>query len=231
MTPRGRSGTGERRALVLLSGCGVHDGTEVHEAAAVALALDRAGVSVEWASPNIALPRVIDHHRGAPSPWETRNALVESERIARGSAVDLGDVATNRYAVLLIPGGHGAARVLCDHGVSGRTATVHPEVERVIREARALGCAIGAACLGVVPVARVLGREGVKLAQVGDTSLGDDLRAWGANPVAVGAREVVVDRAVRVVSTPAFTATDRFGEVFEGIDRMVRAALELSSAR
>ena len=41
-----------KKVLVVLSGCGVFDGTEIHEAVISLLALARAGASTVCAAPN-----------------------------------------------------------------------------------------------------------------------------------------------------------------------------------
>jgi enhancing lycopene biosynthesis protein 2 len=46
---------------VLLSGCGVYDGTEIHEAVLTLLALDRAGAEIICMAPNIDQYHVVNH--------------------------------------------------------------------------------------------------------------------------------------------------------------------------
>ena len=41
-----------KKVLVVLSGCGVFDGTEIHEAVISMLALDRSGAKATFAAPN-----------------------------------------------------------------------------------------------------------------------------------------------------------------------------------
>ena len=49
------------RIGVLLSGCGVSDGAEIHESVCALLALDRAGAEVVFLAPNMAQATVVDH--------------------------------------------------------------------------------------------------------------------------------------------------------------------------
>ncbi len=77
---------------VVLSGCGVFDGSEIHEAVLTLLALDRRGAEIVCMAPNAEMAHVVDHLRGDVSAGEKRNALVESARIARGAIRDISGV-------------------------------------------------------------------------------------------------------------------------------------------
>ncbi|XP_034885964.1 glutamine amidotransferase-like class 1 domain-containing protein 3, mitochondrial isoform X2 [Mirounga angustirostris] len=65
---------GARVALVL-SGCGVYDGTELHEASAVLVHLSRGGAEVQIFAPDIPQMHVVDHAKGQPSESETRSTF------------------------------------------------------------------------------------------------------------------------------------------------------------
>lgn len=68
---------------VLLPGCGVHDGTETHQAVLTLYFLDQYGVGVQGLAPDIPQAQVINHLDGRESPG-SRDVLVESARIAQG---------------------------------------------------------------------------------------------------------------------------------------------------
>ncbi|MEA3230612.1 MAG: isoprenoid biosynthesis protein ElbB, partial [Thermodesulfobacteriota bacterium] len=68
---------------VLLSGCGVYDGSEIHEAVLTMLFLDRAGAEIVCMAPDMPQRHVINHITNE-AVAEERNVLVESARIARG---------------------------------------------------------------------------------------------------------------------------------------------------
>jgi len=103
---------GARVALVL-SGCGVYDGTELHEASAVLVHLSRGGAEVQIFAPDIPQMHVVDHTKGQPSESETRNVLTESARIARGKITDLARLSAANHDAAIFPGGFGAAKNLC----------------------------------------------------------------------------------------------------------------------
>ncbi|XP_022371693.1 ES1 protein homolog, mitochondrial isoform X2 [Enhydra lutris kenyoni] len=102
---------GARVALVL-SGCGVYDGTELHEASAVLVHLSRGGAEVQIFAPDIPQMHVVDHTKGQPSESETRNVLTESARIARGKITDLARLSAANHDAAIFPGGFGAAKNL-----------------------------------------------------------------------------------------------------------------------
>nr|XP_046180884.1 glutamine amidotransferase-like class 1 domain-containing protein 3, mitochondrial [Oncorhynchus gorbuscha]XP_046180885.1 glutamine amidotransferase-like class 1 domain-containing protein 3, mitochondrial [Oncorhynchus gorbuscha] len=90
---------------VILSGCGVYDGTEVHEASAVLVHLSRAGAKVQMFAPNVDQMHVVNHCEGKPTA-EKRNVLEESARIARGDVSDLAKLEITAFDALVIPGEH-----------------------------------------------------------------------------------------------------------------------------
>src|SRR5689334_8729389 len=98
---------------VVLSGCGHLDGSEIHEAVLTLLALDRAGASAVCLAPDIEQKSVVNHRSGHPAE-SVRNVLEESARIARGKVQDLARVKAADLDALILPGGYGAAKNLCD---------------------------------------------------------------------------------------------------------------------
>ncbi|MCD6533834.1 MAG: isoprenoid biosynthesis protein ElbB, partial [Deltaproteobacteria bacterium] len=73
----------QKKIGVLLSGCGVFDGTEIHESVLTLLFIDQAGAEAVCFAPDIPQAQVINHLTQQEEK-ETRNVLVESARIARG---------------------------------------------------------------------------------------------------------------------------------------------------
>ena len=114
----------------MLSGCGVYDGTEVHEAAATLAALTRHGLEPVPCAPNKALAHVINHSVGEESK-EERNVMNESARIARGAVANLNDIKANDVKAIVFPGGFGAAKNLSNFGFKGADMTVDPDVARI----------------------------------------------------------------------------------------------------
>ena len=111
---------------VVLSGCGVNDGTEIHESVLTLLFLNRAGAEVQCMAPDVDQLHVINHLTGEEATGDTRNVLVESARIARGDIVDISTVKSGDLDALIFPGGFGAAKNLCDFAIKGADCIVNP---------------------------------------------------------------------------------------------------------
>ena len=113
-TSRYASTAAGKKIAVVLSGCGVYDGAEATEAVATLVHLSRAGAEVSCYAPDKPQFHVIDHTKGAPIE-EGRNVMTESARISRGAISPLGELREEEFAALVIPGGFGAAKNLCNH--------------------------------------------------------------------------------------------------------------------
>ena len=118
-----------KKVALILSGCGVYDGSEVTEVVSCLIHLSRAGVEVSMFAPNVSQMQVIDHTTGEEVKDTTRNVLVESARIARGSIKALDECSADDYDAIIIPGGFGAAKNLSDFAVKGAELTVHSKLE------------------------------------------------------------------------------------------------------
>jgi enhancing lycopene biosynthesis protein 2 len=211
---------------LLLSGCGVNDGTEIHEAVAAMLALDKRGVEIIYLAPDAPQMHVIDHVAGEPT-GESRNILSESARIARGNIKKISEIKVSELDALVIPGGFGAAKNLCDFAVKGADCEAHPEVARLIREVNRAGKPIGAMCIAPALVARVLGRDvaGLELTIGNDPGTAQALESMGAKHVNVPVEGVHIDAKNRVVSTPAYMLGSRVSEIAAGADRLAEEVL------
>lgn len=217
-----------KRVAVILCGCGVKDGSEIHEATAVLLALDRAGAEAVVAAPRGAQFDVVDHTTGQAAAGAGRDMLVEAARIARGKIRDLAELTPAAVDAAILPGGFGAAKNLCSFARDGAACTVHPQVAALLRGLHAARKPIGAVCIAPVIVARVLGREtGARLTIGDDPGTAAALETMGARHVMAGAVEPVVDEANRIVTVPAYMSATRIGEVFDGVAALVQRLLAL----
>jgi len=214
---------------VVLSGCGVFDGAEIHESVITMLALDRAGAEYQCMAPDVMQMHVINHLTGEAAEGESRNVLVESARIARGEIVDLVTVKSNDMDAIIFPGGFGAAKNLCDFAVRGSECDVHPEVFRVVKEMHKAGKPIGAACIAPAMMAKVMecSDSSVNLTIGTDEVTAEAIESMGASHVNCPVKEFVVDRENKIVSTPAYMLASRITEVEAGISKLVDEVLKL----
>ncbi len=215
---------------VILSGCGVYDGSEIHEAVITLLAIDRAGAEAVCMAPDIDQMHVVNHLTGEPAPGEKRNVLVESARIARGKIRNLKEVKASDIDALILPGGFGAAKNLCDFAVKGADCTVQTEVARLVKDVVKAKKPLAAVCIAPALVSRVLGNE--KLAHrltIGtDQGTAQALEKMGSAHVSCPVTEFVVDKENHLVSTPAYMLAGRISEAAEGIEKTVKALLEMA---
>src|SRR5512146_1671012 len=147
----------KKKIGVVLSGCGVREGSEIHEAVLTLLAIDENGAEAVCMAPDLEFSEI--NHLTSRETGGKRNALVESARIARGDIMDIKDVHAGDIDALIFPGGFGAAKNLCDFAEKGAAARVLPEVARLLQEMAAAGKPIGAICIAPALVAAALGRE------------------------------------------------------------------------
>lgn len=221
------------RVAVVLSGCGVFDGSEIHEAVSLLTALSEAGASVRCFAPDVELAEV-DHLAGKPT-GQKRRVLTEAARIARGDVRSLKECRATDFDAVFFPGGFGAAKNLCDFATKGSDCTVQPEVVRVIREFHGAEKPIGMCCIAPVLAAKVLGRAGggpgCRLTLGAPSDASQAAEKMGATHEAAPVTMAVVDEQNRLVTAPAYMYGDApIHEVARGIGEMVRATLALAGA-
>jgi enhancing lycopene biosynthesis protein 2 len=209
------------RIGVILSGCGVYDGSEIHEAVMTLYFLAREGAASDCLAPDLAQHHVINHLTGEVME-ESRNVLVEAARIARGKIRDLASAKAGDFDALILPGGFGAAKNLSTFAFEGARATVHPEVARLLREMRAAGKPIGFMCIAPAVAALVLGESGVRLTIGRDAGTAAAIESTGARHDACAVEELCVDEAHRIASCPAYMYDASLPEVAAGIERLVK---------
>ena len=90
--------------LVLLSGCGVKDGSCPEEVALTYTALEKYGCAYQPVADDIPV-LTVDHLTGQPD--QERQILKESARLGRGMLRKIRDVCWEDYDALVIPGGLG----------------------------------------------------------------------------------------------------------------------------
>ena len=211
---------------VILSGCGVYDGSEIHEAVFTLLAIDANGAEAVCMAPDMELSEV--NHLTGKATGAKRNVLLESARIARGKIVNIKEVKASELDAVILPGGFGAAKNLCDFAFKGADAAIQPDVARLLKEMAAAKKPIGAICIAPALVAALFGKESAPELTIGnDAGTATAINATGSRHVDCPVTEFVIDKENRIVSTPAYMLAGRIGEAYEGITKTVKAVLEL----
>ena len=210
---------------IVLSGCGVNDGSEIHEAVITMLELDKAGADMLLMAPNIDQLHVINHATGEEMD-DSRNVLVESARISRGDIEDIAVVTSENVDALIFPGGFGVAKNLSDYAMAGVECSVNPDVLRLSREVHNEGKPIGAICIAPAIIATILSGE-TELTVGFDEQTASDIDAMGAKHVLCPVDEIVVDKEKKVVSTPAYMEAKSIKEAALGIEKLVAEILNM----
>lgn len=207
-----------KKFAVVLSGCGVFDGAEIHEATLTLLAIAQQGATYEIFAPDIDQHHVINHLTHQEMP-ERRNVLVESARIARGKIKPLSQFQAAGFDALIFPGGFGAAKNLSTVAFHGPGATVNPDVEKAVKAMHAAGKPIGALCIAPAVIARILGNIEVTIGN--DPGTAAAIEKMGGKHVKTSHGEVTVDRKNKIFTTPCYMLDATIVQIYEGARNVV----------
>ena len=197
-----------KKYAVILSGCGAKDGAEIHESVSTLIAISKAGNQYTIFAPDINQKQVINHSTDAEEN-ETRNILVEANRIARGEAKPLEELDATQFDGLVIPGGFGAAKNLFDFALNGFDFTVLPIFEKKVCQFHTEGKPIAAMCIAPMVLAKLFGNKNVKLTLGADSQLCKDTeKEFGAKVIETSRSGVVIDDVNKIVTTPCYMYGD-----------------------
>lgn len=217
-----------KKVGVILSGCGVYDGAEIHESVITMLALDRAGAEMVICAPDVNQMHVINHQTGEVADGEIRNVRVEAARIARGPVADVAELDAGDLDALILPGGFGAAKNLCDFAVAGAECEVNPDVAALVRDVHAQGKPVAAVCIAPAVLAKVLGGERPKLTIGTDADTASALESMGADHIGCPVTEFVIDRDRKIITSPAYMLAQSISDAAVGIEKTVAALMEMA---
>ncbi len=213
----------KKKFAVILSGCGVYDGSEIHEAIFTLFAIAKHGCTYQIFAPDINQYHVINHLNGEVIK-EDRNVLVESARIARGNAISLKDFNANDYDALIFPGGSGAIKNLCTFAFDGINARVLSEVEKAVKAMHALHKPIGALCIAPIILAKILGNVEITIGT--DKKISAQITEMGASHTNTKPVEVTIDKRNNIYTTPCYMLAQSIVQVAEGADNIVKAMVD-----
>ena len=215
------------KVAVVLAGCGVYDGAEINEAVLTLLSLEQQGASYQCYAPDIEQMHVVNHLTGEPVAGETRNVLVEAARIARGNILDLASLDVGDFDALLVPGGFGAAKNLCNFAVAGAEMAVHADFLRIARSFHEAGKPIGLMCIAPVMATAICG-TGSRCTIGNDAETAAAIEEMGGEHLACPVSEARVDKERKLVTTPAYMLAGGVAEAYSGISECVKEVLALA---
>jgi len=215
-----------KKFAVVLSGCGVFDGAEIHEATMSLYAIMKYGAEYEIFAPDMKQHHVINHLTGEEMN-EERNVLIESARIARGKISPLTSFLAEDFDGLLFPGGFGAAKNLSDFAFKGANAGVFIEVKNAIQAMHELRRPIGALCISPVLIAATL--DNIDLTIGDDIETAEAVEALGSHHIVTTHGDVVHDKDDNVFTTPCYMLDATILDIAAGAENIVKAMLESMS--
>lgn len=216
--------TDKKKIAVVLSGCGVYDGAEIHEATLTMLAIAKLGASYTIFAPNITQYHVINHLTGEEMD-ETRNVLIESARIARGQISDLKDYDPAKFDAIVFPGGFGAAKNLSTLAFDGPNCTVKEDVVKAVKATAKAGKPIGALCIAPAVITRILGNIDVTIGE--DPETAHAIEQMGGKHIRTSHGEIVIDRNYKVVTTPCYMLDATIDQIETGAKNVIKTILTM----
>ena len=222
---------------VLLSGCGVYDGAEIHEATMAMLAIDEIGAEAVCISINKDQYHVVNHLTGEEMN-EKRNMLVESARIARGNIKEIKEIDPIDIDGLVIPGGFGSAKNFTNWAFNGPDGEILPEVKLLIVNMINVGKPIAALCVSPVVVAKAL--EGSEIHPT--LTIGSDkepspydipgfvqgLEKTGMETEMKTVREICVDRENKIITAPCYMMEASISDIRKNARQAIEALRDLA---
>ena len=216
-----------KRVGVVLSGCGVYDGAEIHESVITLLALARQGAQAVCFAPDKNQSEVINHLTGEPMA-ETRNILIEAARIARGAIQPLSEAKADELDALIVPGGFGAAKNLSSFASQGSECHVDVSLQALAQQMHAAGKPLGFICIAPSLLTKIFDFP-LRLTIGTDIDTAEAIEEMGGEHVPCPVDDIVVDEENKVVTTPAYMLAEDIAQAATGIEKLVERVLVLAS--
>ncbi|WP_342323370.1 isoprenoid biosynthesis glyoxalase ElbB [Kosakonia sp. BYX6] len=211
---------------VVLSGAGVYDGSEIHEAVITLLAIARHGAQAVCFAPDKWQSDVVNHLTGE-TMTESRNVLIEAARITRGNIQTLAQASANDLDALIVPGGFGAAKNLSNFASLGSDCVVNGELKTLALEMHQAGKPLGFMCIAPAMLPKIFDFP-LRLTIGTDIDTVEVLEEMGAEHVPCPVGDIVIDEENKVVTTPAYMLAEDIAQAATGIEKLVARVLALT---
>lgn len=192
------------RAVFLLSGCGMYDGSDPHETVLGWLAAERHGFEPVCVAPTGHSLHVMNHTTGQVTGEGGYDLMEMSARLVKGRLLEIAEVPPAYADALFIPGGQGVIKNL----LGGLGGEAHAGALALVRGVAELGRPVLAVSLAELLVNRAVGtpfRRG----------------CFDFPPDAVHEEE-----GRNLFLTPGFTAAQTVSQAAAGIDLLFKLARE-----
>lgn len=224
---------------VLLSGAGVFDGAEIHEAVLTLLEIQRLGYEPICIGIDAPQHHVVNHLNGQEQA-QTRNMLEEAARIARGQITEISSVVPADLDALVIPGGFGSAKNFSTWAFEGPEGSIRADVKLLLVNMYNVGKPIVALC--VSPVLLALAFDGMPIQQqltIGSKSAASPyviadfqagLQLKGVQTTDCNINEICIDTTNRIITAPCYMLEATLPELQHNISKAFKALQTLLEA-
>lgn len=213
-----------KKIAIILSGCGVYDGAEIHESVMTMLAITKQGAEYEIYAPNREQHHVVNHITGEEMS-EKRNILIESARIARGNIKPLEELNVQNIDAVIFPGGFGVAKNFCNYAFKGADYTISKDIEIVITDAVNAKIPVGALCISPVLLAKALKNPKITIGNDANTSA--HIEQQGAIHEITNKDGVAIDENYKLVTAPCYMLEATVADIAAGAENVVQAILKM----
>jgi enhancing lycopene biosynthesis protein 2 len=214
-----------KKVAVILAGSGVYDGSEINEAVLTLLHIAKNGANYQCFAPDIEQLHTINHLSGEEMP-DKRNVLVEAARIARGNIKPLTGLDVEQFDALIVPGGFGAAKNLCDFAIKGAQAHINKDVLSACKAFAVAKKPAGYMCIAPALIPFIYQEAQLTIGNDSDTA--QALDALGAKHIDCAVDDIVIDQRNKLVTTPAYMLAHSILDADVGIAKLVSNVLIMS---
>jgi enhancing lycopene biosynthesis protein 2 len=213
-----------KNIAVILSGCGVYDGSEIHEAVLTLLAIEQQGAKYNCFAPNITQHHVINHTTGEVNHDDSRNVLVEAARINRGDVEDLIELREKDFDGIIFVGGFGVAKNLSSFALGNESYHVNEDVLTVAKAFANAEKPAGYMCIAPALLPMIY-PAGVKGTIGRDKDIAALISAKGLSHIDCDVTDVIVDEVHKIITTPAYMLAESISDAAAGINKLVKYVL------
>lgn len=213
-----------KKFAVVLSGCGSKDGSEIHEATMLLLAIKQLGADYKCFSIDKEQTMVVNFITNEKMT-EKRNVLVESARIARGDIDEVKNINVNDFDGIVLPGGFGAALNLSTFGLNSSNYTVEEDLKNKLIEFKNANKPICATCIAPMILAKVF--QGITITLGNDEGIANTVQDLGNIFKNTKTGEICVDEKNKIVTTPFYMLADNIKQIYDEAYKAISATIDL----
>ena len=214
-----------KKVAIILSGCGVYDGSEIHETVLALLAIRQQKASYKIFAPDVSQPVTVDHFSNTKM-HEPRLVLSKAARIARGDIQTLSHLNVDDFDTLLLPGGSGVTTILSNFSEDEEHFEVLPELKQILIAFHEKKKPIGATCIAPILLAKTFqDTVSLKLTLGTDPHCQELLTKLGMQPQSATSDIFVSDDAEKVYTTAAYMENVDIATIQKGISLLVKKIL------